>query len=343
MVRLGVLDIGSNSAQLQIVHATPGAPPLPIHAVKWATLLGEAIDADGCLERAGIDRVCHAVTHTMEAARKFEVDQLFTFVTAAIRDAANRDSVLEQIVKECGVRPQFLTGAQEGRLTYIAVHRWYGWSSGRILVIDIGGGSMEIMFGRDAEPEFVLSLPLGAGLLTRTFLHADPPPKEQVKRLRHYVRDTLSESADRLRWEGEPRRVVGTSKTFKQLARLTGAPAQREGPFVRRTLLRSDVHRWTGRLAELPAGKRAELRGISRHRARQIPAGAIVADEAMRALGVDLLEVSPWALREGVILQHLAAVTDPESRLPLQPLTRAREAGSADIMALPSGTAHHDT
>jgi exopolyphosphatase / guanosine-5'-triphosphate,3'-diphosphate pyrophosphatase len=130
------------------------------------------------------------------------------------------------------VRPQFLTGHDEARLTYLAVHQWYGWSAGRLLIIDIGGGSMEIVLGRDAEPDLAVSLPLGAGRLTRAFLPDDPPSQSQLSALRQHVNATLREVADRLRWEGTPGKAVGTSKTFKQLARLAGAPAQRKGPFV---------------------------------------------------------------------------------------------------------------
>jgi exopolyphosphatase/guanosine-5'-triphosphate,3'-diphosphate pyrophosphatase len=342
-MRLGVLDIGSNSAQLQIVHAAPGAPPLPIHAVKAATLLGEAIGPDHCLDTAGIDRVCRAVTHTLDAAYRYEVEQLYPFVTAAIRDCANRDSVLDRIERECGVRPQYLTGPQEARLTYLAVHRWYGWSAGRLLNIDIGGGSMEIALGRDAEPELALSLPLGAGRLTRAFLgDDDPPDRTRVKALRRYVRDTLREPADRLRWEGEPRRVVATSKTFKQLARLAGAPPQRKGPFVRRMLSAKDLRRWIPRLAAMDAGQRAVLRGVSAPRAHQILAGAVVAEEALSALGVSRVEVSPWALREGVILQHLSSVTDVRNNLPLHPLTPRPQQGSATVTALADKLTPHD-
>jgi exopolyphosphatase / guanosine-5'-triphosphate,3'-diphosphate pyrophosphatase len=334
-MRLGVLDIGSNSAQLQVVHAAPGAPPLPMHAVKAATLLGGAIGPDQCLDADGVDRVCRAVTQTLDAAYRYEVAQLYPFVTAAIRDAANREYVLDRIEQGCGIRPQYLTGAQEARLTYLAVHRWYGWSAGRLLNIDIGGGSMEIALGRDAEPDLALSLPLGAGRLTRAFLgEVDPPARTQVKALRRYVRDTLREPADRLRWEGEPRRAVATSKTFKQLARLCGAPAQRKGPFVRRTLSLRDVRKWIPRLAAMGEEERATLRGVSELRAHQILAGAIVAEEAMSALNVAQVEVSPWALREGVILQHLAAVTDAKNDLPLHPLSPRPSQTSATVTAL---------
>jgi len=102
------------------------------------------------------------------------------------------------VAGETDVRPQYLSGEEEARLTYLAVHQWYGWSAGRLLIIDVGGGSMEIVLGRDAEPEFCMSLPLGASRLTRAFLTADPPGREQLAARRRYVNGTLREVADRL-------------------------------------------------------------------------------------------------------------------------------------------------
>ncbi len=320
---LGVLDIGSNSAQLQVFEVRPGAPPLPTHAVKEPTLLGEAFDAEGAIDASGVDRVIEAVNHAMNAARRLGVQQLYVFTTSAVRDAANRDQILDRVEAEAGVRPQFLTGADEGRLTYLAVHQWYGWSAGRQLILDIGGGSTEIVFGRDAEPELSVSLPLGAGRLTRAFLPDDPPALEQLTALREHVRATLREVADRLLWEGVPDRVVGTSKTFKQLARLSGAPAQREGPFVRRSVTAADLEAWIPRLAGLRAQKRAKLRGVSRSRSRQILAGAVVARAAMKALNVDSVDVCPWALREGIVLHYLQTTHNESFDLPLRPLTGA--------------------
>src|SRR5690242_21651172 len=172
----------------------------------------------------------------MTAARHLGVQQLYVFTTSAVRDAANRDLILDRVEAEAGVRPQYLSGEAEARLTYLAVHQWYGWSAGRLLVLDIGGGSMEVVLGRDAQPELAVSLPLGAGRLTREYLLHDPPRQTELAALRRHVNTTLREVADRLRWEGAPARAIATSKTFKQLARLSGAPAQRKGPFVRRSL-----------------------------------------------------------------------------------------------------------
>jgi exopolyphosphatase / guanosine-5'-triphosphate,3'-diphosphate pyrophosphatase len=317
---LGVLDIGSNSAQLQVFEVRPGAPPLPTHAVKEPTLLGGAFDHDGAIDPAGVDRVVTAVRRAMVAARRLGVQQLYVFTTSAVRDAANRDLILDRVEAEAGVRPQFLTGEYEARLTYLAVHQWYGWSAGRQLVLDIGGGSMEIAFGRDAEPELAVSLPLGAGRLTRAFLPDDPPSRGQLTMLRRHVRTTLREVADRLLWEGVPDRVIGTSKTFKQLARLAGSPPQREGPFVRRTVTAADLDAWIPRLARLQAGNRAKLQGVSRSRSRQILAGAVVAQAAMKALNVDSVDVCPWALREGIVLHYLLSTHNGSFDLPLRPL-----------------------
>lgn len=123
-----------------------------------------------------------------------EIDAIANvFATAARRDASNRDEVVETVGAAAGMRPQFLTGEVEGRLTYLAVHRCYGWSANRVLLIDIGGGSMEIVLGRDAEPDLAVSLPLGAGRLTCTFLADDPPTRAQLKVLRQHIRHTVRE------------------------------------------------------------------------------------------------------------------------------------------------------
>ncbi|MFI6044730.1 Ppx/GppA phosphatase family protein [Nocardia sp. NPDC051321] len=315
-MRLGVMDVGSNSAQFQVVDASPGAPPLPIRALKEPVLLGEDIDVSGMISEAGTERVAGAIVRVLDAARRYEIDSFYAFVTAAIRDAPNRESVLDAIEKAAGIRPEFLTGVQEARLTYLAVRRWYGWRAGTVLLLDIGGGSMELALGRDAEPNLALSLPLGAGRLTRTFLTGDPPSHSEFKALRRHIRECLKEVRDRLLWEGEPHRVIGSSKTFKQLARLSGAAPQRDGPFVRRGLHHTEVQATVRRLARMSAQRRADLRGVSRTRARQVLAGAMVAEATMADFGIDMLEVSPWSLREGVVLQHISTI-DPEAALPL--------------------------
>lgn len=330
-MRLAALDIGSNSAQLQVVDVFSGAPPLPAHAVKEPTLLGEELRPDGSLSEEGAQRAATAVRRAVEAATRHGVDQLYPFVTAAIRDATNSAEIIDLIEAESGIRPQHLSGEEEAQLTYFAAHRWYGWSAGRLLLTDIGGGSMELVLGRDVEPELAVSLPLGAGRLTRTFCTTDPPTRGELKAVRRHVRDTLSEVLDRLRWEGTPRRVVATSKTFKQLARLAGAPSQRKGPFVRRELTLAGLREQIPRLAKASAKERANFQGISKSRARQVVAGALVAEATMSALDLQSVEICPWALREGILLRHLESMSTMPA-LPLQALTR----NSAPVRPVPA-------
>ena len=130
---------------------------------------------------------------------------------------------------------------------------------------------------------------------------------------------TLREVSDRLLWEGVPERAIGTSKTFKQLARLSGAPAQRKGPFVRRSVTARDLEAWIPRLATFRARERAKLQGVSRSRSRQIVAGAIAARAGMKALNVGSVDICPWALREGIILHYLQTLNQSFD-LPLRPL-----------------------
>jgi exopolyphosphatase/guanosine-5'-triphosphate,3'-diphosphate pyrophosphatase len=313
-VRLAVLDVGSNSVKVQVVDAYPGAPPLPIFAASAPLRLSENLDHHGSVTAAGRRALVAAVSHAAEVAYDKGATELIAFATQAIRQAGNGDDLCQVLGDEADVAVEQLTGEDEARFTFLAARRWIGWSGGRLLVLDIGGGSFEIAYGRDEEPSLAVSLPLGAGELTRSFLPDDPARKQQADELRRHVSRTIGDVADRLRWEGVPACVVGTSKTFKQLARLSGAPGQRKGPFVERMVERQEVHRWVTRLASMDRQHRARQRGVARSRARQIVAGAVVADTAMRLLDVDQLRVCPWALREGVLLRRLDRLDPPSTQ-----------------------------
>ncbi|MCV7334294.1 hypothetical protein H7K12_04745 [Mycobacterium senegalense] len=336
-MRLGVLDVGSNAAQLQVVDAFAGAPPLPLRGVKVPTRLGQDASIEGAVGQSGVDRIVAAVRAAVDAAQALHVDQLYPFVTAAIRDSSNCADVLDCVAAETGVRLRFLSGEQEAKLTYFAVRSWYGWQAGRLLNIDIGGCSMELAFGRDAIPELAVSLPLGAGRVSTDFLRPDPPSVAQVKDLRRYVRQQVREVANRVQWEGTPRRVIATSKTFKQLARFGGAACGRKGPFIRRTLTRAQVRRSIADLMAVGVQDRAQFRGIKPARAWQVLGGAVVAFETMRCLGVEEVEVSPWALREGIMLEYLSSLRAPESELTLQLLRFDGSKDMATVTALTPG------
>jgi len=304
-VRLGVLDVGSNTVHLLIVDAHRGGHPDPVRSHKTPLHLAELLQADGALGRHGTEVLVDAVTSARKAADDEGVEDLMAFATSAVRDATDSAAVLTAVRERSGVELQVLPGDDEARLTFLAVRRWFGWSAGRLLCLDIGGGSLEIGAGRDEEPDVALSLPLGAGRLTRDRLPGDPPRARDVAALREHVGAQLAEVVPRLLAVGRPDRGVATSKTLRSLARLDGAASYDEGNLVPRKLTRRGLEGVVDRLASLPAAARAELPGVSESRAAQLLAGAVVAHEAMLAFDLEQVSVCPWALREGVILRRL--------------------------------------
>lgn len=304
-MRLGVLDVGSNTVHLLVVDAHRGAHPTPMHSEKTVLRLGERITASNELSEAGAAELCRAVASAKQAAERLGCEDLMAFATSAVREAGNAGSVLRRVADETGVRLRVLTGADEARLTFLAVRRWFGWSAGKLLVLDIGGGSLEVAMGMDEEPALAESLPLGAGRLTRTRFRHDPPTRSELVATTAWLQDQLGDLAKQVAWLGEPDRVVATSKTFRSLARLTGAAPSSAGPRVRRELTDTALRQLIAFVSRMPSADIAQLEGVSASRAHQLVAGALVAQATMRALSLESLEICPWALREGVILRWL--------------------------------------
>lgn len=274
-------------------------------STKSTLRLAENTDDKGDITTQGADRLVTTVADFSSIARTSGCGELMAFATSAVRDANNSDDVLARVHDETGVTLEVLSGVDEARLTFLAVRRWFGWSAGRILNLDIGGGSLELTTGGDEDPDVALSLQLGAGRLTRDWLEADPPGKRRVAVLRDWLDAELTVPAKELRTAGQWDRAVGTSKTFRSLARLTGAAPSGAGPRVKRTLTASGLRQLIAFISRMTASDRAELEGVSSDRSQQIVAGALVAEASMRALGVEELEICPWALREGLILRKL--------------------------------------
>ncbi|MFJ1614094.1 Ppx/GppA family phosphatase [Streptomyces sp. NPDC088249] len=315
-MRLGVLDVGSNTVHLLVVDAHPGARPLPAHSHKAELRLAELLDEDGAIGPHGVDRLVETLADALQAAEDKGCEDVLPFATSAVREAGNADQVLARVRDETGIDLAVLSGAEEARLTFLAARRWFGWSAGRLLVLDIGGGSLEVAYGMDEEPDAAVSLPLGAGRLTAGWLPGDPPDPADVKALRRHVRARIARSVGEFTRLGRPDHVVGTSKTFKQLARIAGAARSTDGLYVQRGLTRKALEEWVPKLAVMTVERRVTLPGVSEGRAAQLLAGALVAEGAMDLFGVDELEICPWALREGVILRRL-------DHLPAEPTERA--------------------
>jgi exopolyphosphatase / guanosine-5'-triphosphate,3'-diphosphate pyrophosphatase len=283
---VGVLDVGCFSAHLVVVERDL-MRPLMSHKVRLR--LDRALDAEGAISKDGIESLCAAVL----AARKKAGDVPFLpFATSSVRDSLNADEVMRKVHRRTGVELKVLSGKEEARLSYTAARHWFGWSAGPMVVLDVGGGTVELALGSGSDPELAISLPLGARTLTRAGL--------TVQDMRAEVLDQITEAFPaKYRDSDESARAVGCSKVFEQLARLAGA---RTGPYAARQLRLKDLEKWIPRLAKLSVRERAALPGISRHRARQSLAGAVVAEALMRVAGHDVVDISPWSTKEGLLL-----------------------------------------
>ena len=287
------------------VDARSGGRPTPMSDWKQPLRLVELLDDEGNIEPRGVDKLVDAVGEAAGLSSKLKCEELLAFATSAVRSATNSEEVLKKVEKKTGVRLEVLSGEEEARLTFLAVRRWYGWSAGRITNLDIGGGSLEMSTGTEESPDLAVSLDLGAGRLTHEWFESDPPERKKINLLRDYIDAELAGPAREFHALGEAGLAVGTSKTFRSLARLTGAAPSSAGPFVKRTLTAPGLRQLIAFISRMTAADRAALEGISAARSHQIVAGALVAEAAMRALKLDKLEICPWALREGVILRWI--------------------------------------
>ncbi len=307
-MRLGVLDIGSNTVHVLVVDAHPGARPSPMWDERRVIRLMRYLEDDGSVSAEGVEALESAIRELIAGARRFGVEDTIGMATSALREATNGEEVLQRLSDIAGMELGVLSGKEEADLTFLAARRWHGWAAGRLLLLDIGGGSFEVASGIGESPDYSASIPLGAGRLTRDFLQHDPPSAGEIANLRAYIKEQMAPLKRELKVFETPDHVVGTSKTFRSLARLAGQLVAVVGPQERRRLSRADLEDWLDRLAKIPANARLELPGITPERTHQIVAGAEVAWRAMKAFNVDRIEMCPWALREGAILDYLDRV-----------------------------------
>lgn len=324
-MRLGVLDIGSNTVHLLLVDAHIGAKPEAFASHKRPLSLVKYLDDAGAITEEGQQELIGFISEAVRFAARHRAEDMLSFCTSAVREAANGAEVIERVQAEAGVELTELSGAQESAMTFFSVRRWRGWSAGHILNFDIGGGSFEIAYGQDEMPSTALSIPLGAGRLTREFLPSTEDEdavaqRSEIKSLKAYIREEMEAALREFAQPTAPIAVTATSKTFRSLARLTGSAPSADGPYVLRRLALKDLKPLVKELGGLSAKDRAKLPGVSEMRARQVFAGAMVAEAAMKTFGIDELTICPWALREGLILRRLdALVRDVQVQIPHAP------------------------
>ena len=315
-MRLAVLDVGSNTVHLVVVDGQPDGTFVPVARERETLRLAEAAFPAMLLPEEAVERLTETVARMRARADGLHADALVGFATSAIREARNGVEALGRVRESTGVAVTVLPGVEEARLTYVAARRWTAFSARRLLVVDIGGGSLEVAAGELDRPEIAESLPLGATRLSRRFVRSDPVHPEELVTLRVHALALLGPLAERIR--AHPYEVVcATSKTFRNLGQLAWALPEAPTPphtfgfagIDGRTapvLTREALDVVAGYLAATTARQRSRLAELDELRARGVVAGSQIAALVMQAFGLNQLVLAPWALREGVILTELA-------------------------------------
>lgn len=316
MRQASVLDVGCHSALLTVARQRSGAVLEPVFSRKVRLRLHETLDRNGRLGQAGVKSVERAVAETVAANPRLRGLEVFAFATSVIRDAPNRDAIIASVARTTGTRLRVLTGEEEARLAYVAARQWAGSAASPLLVLDIGGGTVEIASGTADQPHTVYSLPLGARRITRDWLPGGTVPSQRrLAEIRKYLRHSLA-AVPGLPQAEPGGRVLACSKTFEQLARL--AAARGTAPRSGRQLALPQLRASATLLAGAKPSRRGKLPGISRHRAEQSLAGALIAQALMEACGTNNVDICPWSTREGLLLEHLGVPHTTVTRPRLQ-------------------------
>lgn len=308
---LAAIDIGTNSVHMVIVRIDPMLATFTIVAREKDTVrLGERDAKTGELSSSAMERAIAALKRCHNLALSMGVDHIIAVATSATREATNGNQFLARIEAEVGLQVDLISGQEEARRIYLGVLSGMDFQNLPHIIIDIGGGSTEIILADSQEPRFLSSTKVGAVRLTRDFIQTDPISVTEFASLRAYVRGMLERPIDELRHSlqaGETVRLVGTSGTIETLGIINALNQQREipNPLQGYQLTRKDLRDWVKRLMNLNYEQRFAIPGLSDKRAEIILAGAVILLEAMTMLNLDTITICERALREGVIVDWM--------------------------------------
>ncbi|OPF15049.1 exopolyphosphatase [Microcystis aeruginosa KW] len=327
---LAAIDIGTNSVHMVVVKIEPSLPAFTIIAREKDTVrLGDRDRKTGKLTLAAMERAIAALKRCHDLAISLQADQIIAVATSATREATNGDEFLALIEKEVGISVNLISGQEEARRIYLGVVSGMDFQNQAHIIIDIGGGSTELILADSQEIRFLSSTKIGAVRLTQDLITTDPITPTELAYLRAYTRGMLERAGSEIKHHlqlGEVPRLVGTSGTIETLMTIHALEKLGEipNPLNGYQLTRKDVKELVKRFAALDYHQRLAILGMSDKRAEIILAGSIVLLEAMTMLDVDKLVLCERALREGVIVDWMLTHGLIDNRLLYQSEIRQR-------------------
>lgn len=325
-MRLGAIDVGSNSLHMVIADRGPDGQLKMVERVKEVVRLGRRAFSTGRLGAGAMDLALHALGNFQRLAEVRQVDRIRAVATSAVREARNRAEFLGRIRRRIGLRVEVISGSEEARLIFAAARYVLGLDGGPHLLLDVGGGSVELVLVRDGEALWMQSLPLGVARLTERFLHDDPPDRRQVARLERHLEQVMGGALAQARRRGVAR-VIGTSGTVNSLIAMARAARGDSWEKLHGAVASAaEVARLRRRLLVRESAERQRLPGADAKRSDLLPAAAVLADYVLAGSAAGQLVACSWALREGMLLEMAG----------LAPGAPAIRAGAAS-----NGAGHH--
>ncbi len=327
---IAAIDIGTNSVHMVIVRIVTSLPAFTIIAREKETVrLGDRDPQTGNLTSEAITRAIGALKRCQEVAKSLNAHQILAVATSAVREAPNGHEFVRSIETELGLAVNIISGQEEARRIYLGVLSGVEFNNTPHLIIDIGGGSTELILGDSDEPRTLSSTKIGAVRLTAEFVPKNPVSDRELIYLQAFVRGQLERATDEIKANlrsGETPKLVGTSGTIETLAAILNTdksgqiPDRIHGFEIRLPELRNLIHR----LRRMTVAERTTIEGMSERRAEIIIAGAVILQEAMAMLGMQSLSVCERSLREGVIVDWMLTQGLIEDRLKYQGSIRER-------------------
>jgi exopolyphosphatase/guanosine-5'-triphosphate,3'-diphosphate pyrophosphatase len=311
--RIAAIDIGSNSVRQIVADVAPDGGIVVVDEMKAAPRLGADLETTGVLGTRAMERAAAAIGRMATLARQLGAERIEAVATSAVRDAANAEQFVARVRQEADLELRVIDGADEARLSYLSALAHFDLGAGRTVVMDIGGGSLELALAADGVLDELISVPFGALRLTERFLR-DGTTRRGLARLRDDVREGLREVLSRRDWRGA--QLIGSGGTFTNLASIhlarRGIPTART---VHATVVpRVEVEHILDSLAAMTSEERRSVAGLNPERSDIIVAGLAVAAEVLARVEARELSVSRYGIREGLLLEAarvIPAVADP--------------------------------
>jgi len=321
-MRIAAIDIGTNSIHMVIADAVGGGGFEVVDRERDVVQIGRGSFGRGRLRRDAIQRCVEALARFTQLARRHQTDRILCTATAAVREAKNGGEFLQAARAASGVTPRVIPAEEEGRLIYLAIKGALQIGPRPALIVDIGGGSMQLVVGDAERLRLATSAPIGALRLTEMLLESDPPGRDEVQRLRRYIRKQARAGLEKVA-EAGPLEAFGSSGSIHAIAQIAHWDAHGQAiPQINGYFLSLEaVEKMARQLVRMTVAQREKLPGIDARRAEIILPGLLVLEHVLAETGIAGITVSDFGVREGLVTDYIANHADEVTQLaPLEDL-----------------------